>query len=76
MTNQIIQSKIELKELFLWMKNFMKYVYSRAITAVLGTLILFLFSDTLGYSAWIVNIVWIPISLIMGYTLFKKFEKK
>jgi len=62
-------------------KRLMYYVGGRAITVVIGTLVLYIFADVMGYPSWLVNILWSPFALVAGFSItdnmvFKKAKNE
>ena len=51
--------------------GFWKYGKTRLITALVGLGVLYLFSDIIGYPAWLTNLIWIPIAWIWHYKMLK-----
>lgn len=53
--------------------RFIKYGISGFIYWILTIFVYWLFSDIMGFKAWIVTIIWSPITFIIGYHTDKIF---
>lgn len=66
---------LKLPRRYAWVFDFFDYVQGRIISGLIGTLVLYIFADRFNYSAWLINLLWIPFAFAFSFAHMRTISR-